>query len=191
MWEDGCRGLTVGALVGFVRHRAWFSPSLIALFAVALALLGCGTADKPTRPASTAVTGAIPTIQPIGSQKHASRRFLLEVNEVCRTVRQGAPPPLSPPYRQVVVSRYSQAARPATQRTIVSLRRLALQSDGQALRVIANGYVALQATYASSSFVARTAKSSARLAQAIQLREQSVSASARSAGVPACGVAGR
>ena len=78
----------------------------------------------------------------------------------------------------------------ATQRTIVSLQRLAANGDGPALRAIASGYVGLQATYASSEAAARDARSATRLGQAIQLREQSVSAAARSAGVPACGVAG-
>lgn len=155
-----------------------------------LALAGCGSSAKHPV-ASAAPSAAIPQIQPLGAQTRASRRFLLEVNTVCRAVRQGAPQPLSLPYQKATVIRYTHAAQSSTQRTIVSLQRLAAQGDGQALRLIANGYVELQAVYSSAGVVARDARSAGRLGQAIQLREQAVTAAARSAGLPACGVAGR
>jgi hypothetical protein len=166
------------------------SARLLLLLGTTLVVAGCGNAAKQSSAGSPSPVTTLPQVRAGASAQHVSRNFLLEVNDVCRTVREGAPAPLRTPYTRSELIRHTLAARTATQRTIVSLQRLAAQGDGASLRAIANGYVGLQATYASSPTGARDARSATRIGQAIQLREQSLSAAARSAGVPACGVAG-
>ena len=166
------------------------SVRLSVLLGMTLVVAGCGSAAKQSSTASPSPVTSLPHVQSGGSGKKVSHGFLLEVNDVCQTVREGAPAPLRSPYTRTELIRHATSARTATQRTIVSLQRLAANGDGPALRAIASGYVGLQASYASSRAAARDARSATRLGQAIQLREQSVSAAARSAGVPACGVAG-
>ena len=167
---------------------------LLLLLGMTLVVAGCGSAATQTSTTSpspvTSPVTSLAQVQSGASGKKVSHGFLLEVNDVCRAVRQGAPAPLRSPYSRAELITHASAARSATQRTIVSLQRLAANGDGPALRAIASGYVGLQATYASSETAARDARSATRLGQAIQLRELSVSAAARSAGVPACGVAG-
>lgn len=177
-----------GARARVAPRRA--SARLLVLLGGTLILAGCGTAAQQASTSSPSPVTTLPQAQSVGQAKKASRSFLLEVNDVCRTVRQGAPTSLRTPYTRTELITHARAARTATQRTVVSLQRLAAHGDGPALRAIASGYVGLQATYASTSAVARNAQSATRLGQAVQLREQSVSAAARSAGVPACGVAG-
>jgi hypothetical protein len=88
------------------------------------------------------------------------------------------------------VQRYARSAQPATRRTAVSLQRLASVGDGPKLQTIATGYVQLQAVYGSAD-LARTKRLARQVGASIQEREQFVTAAARAAGAPACGVAGR
>ena len=160
---------------------------------VALLLVGCGSSASTT----TAVGGSGSSKSSQGgpsggsSGKPGGRAFLQEVDVVCQTVRQGAPQVLRPPFRRAAVARYAGAATGAAMRTAVSLQRLATQADGRGLRLIASGYVTLGAAYSTARLAARDERSAARLGQTIQLHEQAVTAASRSAGVPACGVAGR
>ena len=166
----------------------------LAFCAVAtLGLAGCGGSSKQSATGSSQSSTAIPQVRPLssGSRKPASRGFLLEVNDVCRTVRQGAPRPLRAPYTRAGVSRYATAAQAPTRRTIVSLQRLAALGDGQALRVLGAGYVQLRAAFAAAGLLAHDPRAAGQLGATIQLREQAVTAASRTYGVPACGVAGR
>lgn len=165
---------------------------------VALVPAACGTAIRQpsatTRAAArSGLSAQIPQLQPIGTNRKngASRRLLLEVNTVCRAVRQGAPRALHTPFTTAAVERYSSSAETSARRTIVSLERLSVTGDTSTLQAVARGYRQLQAVYTSASLVARTAHGARQLGAAIQAREQFISATARAAGAPACGVVGR
>ena len=132
---------------------------------------------------------------PTGSQasqvaiKQATPALRREVNVVCQTVRQG-PRKGCGLRSSPVPSPASAVATRSAERTAVA-QRLAAQGGGQGLRLVASGYVALRAVYSNASLAAHNARSAARLGQTIELRELAVTAASRSAGVPACGVAGR
>jgi hypothetical protein len=178
---------TAGRHMGVPTRRV----CIVALCVGAMSVVaGCGS----SAPSSSAGPGSGSSASPEASSlapKHTSRAFLREVNVVCQTVRQGAPQELRRPYEPRSVDRYAAAARGPAERTAVSLQRLAAQGGGHDLRLIASGYVALRGVYSSAPVVARDPSSAARLGQTIELREQAVTAASRSAGVPACGVAGR
>src|SRR5689334_7162487 len=114
---------------------------------VALVPAACGTAIRQpsattTTAAATGSSARIPQIQPIGAnrQSGASRRLLLEVNTVCRAVRQGAPRPLHTPFTTAAVERYSSSAETSARRTFVSLERLSATGDTATLQAVARGY---------------------------------------------------
>ena len=157
---------------------------------VASVLAGCGSSATPADAggASGSPTGSQASQVAIKQATPALRR---EVNVVCQTVRQGAPQGLRPPFKPSAIARYAAVATRSAERTAVSLQRLAAQGGGQGLRLVASGYVALRAVYSNASLAAHNARSAARLGQTIELRELAVTAASRSAGVPACGVAGR
>jgi outer membrane murein-binding lipoprotein Lpp len=151
-------------------------------------LLGTGGASSTSNSASTNPTNP----QSSQPQKAASRRFVFQVNVVCRTVRQGAPGQLTPPYTTAKVSRYGSQAQSAARRTLVSLQRLVMLGSGHAgdLLAVVAGYEQLSGTYAAAAALARNASEARHLGAAIQQQEQAVTATARSAGFPACGVSG-
>lgn len=167
--------------------------SLLATAAV-IALAGCGTSQSLSDHAAAGKTGsasALPTGAPISlSRKPATPRFLIEINSVCQAVRQDAPQALRGSYSPATVQRYARSAQPAARRTAVSLQRLAAVGDGPKLQAIATGYLQLQAAYGSAG-LARTPHLARQVGTSIQEREQFVTAAARAAGAPACGVAGR
>jgi hypothetical protein len=166
---------------------------------IVLALAGCGTASQSPSSPGRGVgaghdvgAGQIPQVRPItGRRTAASPQLLLEVNTVCRAVRQGAPRALKAPYTPATVQRYATSAEVPARRTIISLQRLSARGGASALQAIAGGYGQLQAVYSSAGFAARSARGARQLGQTIQVREQFISAVARSNGAPACGVAGR
>ena len=180
--------------------RAGRVGTVVVVFAAVLvALAGCGSAvqEQQRQARAKATSGApsaqIPRIRPLSGRSGgpAGSRLVLEVNDVCRAVRQGAPPALQAPYTPGAVGRYVSAAAVPTRRTVVSLQRLSATGGGTALEAIAGDYAQLQATYASARLLAHAPRGAQQIGLAIQRREQSVTAQARADGAPACGVAGR
>jgi hypothetical protein len=163
--------------------------------ACAAVVAGCGSsAARQTKLASSvSQPGAPMQVRPVGSGSppKSGPAFLREVNVVCETVRQNAPRPLASPYTPVELTRYTTRVQAPTQRTIVSLRRLAATGDAPALTAISTGYTQLQAAYTAADLMARTDRGARQLGATIQQRELAVSAVSRASGVPACGVAGR
>jgi hypothetical protein len=174
---------------------------MAATTAVGLCLIvvisGCGMAS-PTTSATVAsgkvapaATGPVVTPATTGAAKPLSKRVLQEVNVVCSAVRHGAPAILVTAAKPAAVHRYATSARIVTQRTIISLQRLAAQNR-TSLRPLIAGYQQLQGVYTASAATPRTpAHVAAVQASAIQRREQAVSSEARAMEAPACGVAGR
>jgi len=168
--------------------------SALVCVSITLALAGCGTATQPTGAPSRASSSiSIPEVHSASRavQKPIAGRLLLEVNTVCRAVRQGAPPALQAPYTPASVTRYATSAQAPTRRTFVSLERLSATPGASTLERIAKGYAQLQAVYATAGLIARNAHGARQVGAAIQAREQFITATARSAGAPACGVVGR
>jgi hypothetical protein len=166
-----------------------FAPAAVA---AAIFLGGCGVANRqPTSQTGAASVGA-PHVQSLSavSAKPASRHLLTEVNTVCRAVRQDAPSALRAPYTPAGVGRYASAATLPTRRTLVSLQRLTAVGGASSLQPIVGSYSQLQAAYQSAPLVANTAHGAQQLGAQIQARETAVTAAARAAGAPACGIAG-
>jgi hypothetical protein len=174
---------------------------IAATAAISLGLIivisGCGTASTRTGAtlASAKVApgaiGRVMTPATTGAAKPLSRHVLQEVNAVCSAVRHGAPAILATAAKPAAVHPYARSARIVTQRTIISLQRLAAQNRTSLAPLIAS-YQQLQGVYTASAAAPRMPPNVAALqADAIQRREQAVSSEARATEAPACGVAGR
>lgn len=175
----------------------WFAVLLVVV-GVAGASAGCGTATSP-RPAGASapaptVTVAHPAPGPGNTDPPAKRSatsVLREVNVVCATVRAGGPRPLSRPYTEASLTRYSNAAAAPTQRTVVSLTRLERVGDREALTGLVSDYRRLRALYGSASAAGRNSRVVPSLGRAITAAESATTSAAFADGLPACGVAGR
>ena len=177
------------------REARWGIGVAGAVLGLLFALAGCGSSSSLSANATKITTVAtVPPVSPVtrGSKKPASRRFLQEVNDVCLAVRRGAPEPPAGEARPAALVRYSTAARPVTQRTIISLQRLAAQGATDSLRTVISGYQQLQGAYAVGAVDAHAHADAARQeAMMITQREQAITTASRTGGIPACGVAGR
>lgn len=172
-------------------------PRLAAVITAGLLLAGCGgstnlistSGGSSVSSSATVNSTSAPSSQP---QKSPSRRFVFQVNVVCRTVRQGAPPRLAPPYTPTKVTGYSSRAQPIARRTMISLQRLAVLGAGHAgdLPALIASYEQLSGVYVTAAATTRNPAEARQLGAAIQQHEQAVTATARGAGFPACAVSG-
>jgi hypothetical protein len=165
---------------------------------LAVAAGGCAstTSSQPTDPAAPVPTVTAAHAAPGSGNtdppaKLSAKSVVREVNIVCATVRAGGPRPLSRPYTEASLTRYSHAAAAPTQRTLVSLTRLERLGDKQALTGLANDYTRLRALYGSAGAAGRDSRVVPSLGRAIVAEEAAVTSAAFADGVPACGVAER
>jgi hypothetical protein len=169
----------------------------VACARLAFVLTGCGAASYTTAANSphASASAAVPQVAPLSAHgapiKPLTGRVLAQVNVVCSAVRQGTPAILSATPKPDALRHYATSARIVTQRTIISLQRLAAQRRTSLSPLIA-GYQQLLGVYAASAANARTPTHVAAVeATAIRQREQAIRSTARAMAAPACGVVGR
>lgn len=156
------------------------------LLAGAIVLTGCGgtatTTASRTTSAPTGTASAVATVP-----RHLDPRFLVLGNFVCRTVRTGAPGPLTPASaRRALVSHATSAIVPA-RRAAVSLERLAAETSHQtAIAPLIAGYRALSRLYRSALAPRLTPAQTFAVARTTIETEQLTGATARSLGLGAC-----
>lgn len=138
--------------------------------------VGCGGSKSDSSP---------PTTSAATRPDPATTRFLTLGNQVCATVRHGAPSPLRRSVNPVELAKHARAARGPTHRTIVSLGRLPVPPARRAaLNALIRAERDLQAEYLA---IVRDPSATESRAKTLNEREQLASSRAMSLGLPGCG----
>lgn len=180
-----------------LRRRGMGSAALVLLAtAAAIACAACGTTTAVT--STRARTARAPALHQVPITVAAPKRVRLsghaltaEVNVVCAAVRRGAPQALVRPFTVGRVRRHAAAADPESRRTATSLARLAATGGTRGLTVLVGAWRQLAADYDTARLAVRGPRAARQFGMQIAIQEAGLSALARSAGAPACAVAGQ
>lgn len=146
---------------------------------VLVAFGGCGDADEPS-PRVSAAPSSIAESEDVA-------KFRVLANDVCATVTQGAPQPLSPAAGPDAVKRYARASARVSQAMAESLRRLPTpQSLRPSVAALARAYRGAQREYATIGRADVTVAAVGSVTTTLRVRESAILAQASAAGLPAC-----